>query len=397
MSEAGLRVTSDIRGDLGGLPKGIDGAAYRIVQEALTNALKHARPSEVKVCVSRSGDLLRLEVRSDCGLVAHRRRRGQGRGQVRLILESQPDIEVVGEATDGQQALSLAWREGPQVLLMDVRMPRMNGIEATRAVVAEAPSTMVLVLTTFDIDEYVYEALRDGATGFLLKEGAPEQLIAAVRMAASGDVLLAPSRTRHVIEEHLRKNPEAARLVNGLTPREAEVLRLVARGLSNQDIANRLLVSEATVRTHVGHLLSKLELTSRVQAVVVAYESGLLTPATPEPQPADHPRVGATWRSDVPCATRLLSACQAIQAPAPRSSAEPTQDTTGVISRARGSPMARSTADQRAMPARQVETPVATAPMSATLLAAYSQALMLAGKSSSSWFKSEPTSWCPLR
>src|SRR5579859_1728973 len=197
---------------------------------------------------------------------------------LRMILESQPDIEVIGEAADGQQALSLARREKPQVLLMDVRMPRMNGIEATRAVVAQAPSTRVLVLTTFDVDEYVYEALRAGATGFLLKEGPPEQLIAAVRMAASGDLLLAPSRTRRVIEQHLRKSPEAASRVNMLTAREADVLRLVARGLSNAEIAAQLKVTEATVRTHVGHVLSKLEVTSRVQAVVLAYESGMVTP-----------------------------------------------------------------------------------------------------------------------
>ncbi len=203
------------------------------------------------------------------------------RAGLRMILESQPDIEVVGEAGDGQQALSIARREKPEVLLMDVRMPRMNGIEATRALVVEAPATRVLVLTTFDVDEYVYEALRAGAIGFLLKESAPEQLVAAVRMAASGDVLLVPSRTRRVIEEHLRKNPDAARLVNTLTAREADVMRLVARGLSNQEIADRLSIGEATVRTHVGHLLSKLELTSRVQAVVVAYESGLVTPAKP--------------------------------------------------------------------------------------------------------------------
>jgi DNA-binding NarL/FixJ family response regulator len=200
------------------------------------------------------------------------------RAGLRMILESQPDIDVAGEAADGQQALELARRERPQVLLMDVRMPRMNGIEATWAVMAEVPSTKVLVLTTFDVDEYVYEALRAGAIGFLLKEGPPEQLIAAVKMAACGDVLLAPTRTRHVIEAHLRKSPDAARLVNTLTAREADVLRLVARGLSNQEVAEKLHVSEATVRTHVGHVLSKLELTSRVQAVVLAYESGLVAP-----------------------------------------------------------------------------------------------------------------------
>jgi DNA-binding NarL/FixJ family response regulator len=197
----------------------------------------------------------------------------------RMILEAEADIDVVGEADDGDQAVFETKRLRPDVVLMDVRMPRLDGIEATRRV-RDATETRVLVLTTFDLDEYVYGALRAGASGFLLKDAPPEQLVDAIRVVAAGDALLAPSVTRRVVEEFARK--PAAGLppakLRELTPRELEVLRLVARGLSNAEIAAQLVVSDTTVKTHVAHLLQKLDLRDRIQAVVFAYESGVVEP-----------------------------------------------------------------------------------------------------------------------
>jgi len=201
----------------------------------------------------------------------------------RMILEAEPDLEVVGEAADGQEAVAQARRLSPDVVLMDVRMPEMDGIEATRRVLeAESAAAKVVMLTTFDMDEYVYEALRAGASGFLLKDVPPEQLVAGIRAVASGDALLAPSVTRRVIEEFVRRPPESVReapeRLSELTARELEVLKLIARGLSNAEIAQELYVSETTVKTHVAHVLMKLQLRDRVQAVVLAYESGLVQP-----------------------------------------------------------------------------------------------------------------------
>ena len=196
-----------------------------------------------------------------------------------------PDLELVGEASTGEQAIALARTRHPDVLLMDVRMPVLDGIEATRRIVADpaTASVRVLVLTTFDLDEYVYEALRAGASGFLLKDSPRADLIAAVRAAAAGNALLAPTVTRRLIEAFARRPPEAApspaRLAS-LTAREREVLVLLARGGSNTEIAAALFVSEATVKTHVGNLLAKLGLRDRVQAVVTAYESGLVRPGS---------------------------------------------------------------------------------------------------------------------
>ncbi|HSH83182.1 MAG TPA: response regulator transcription factor [Herpetosiphonaceae bacterium] len=199
----------------------------------------------------------------------------------RVILNSEPDIEVVGEARDGREAVEVTQLRNPDVVLMDIRMPHMNGLEATRRIVTD-PHTgpRVLILTTFDLDEYVYEALRSGASGFLLKDDPAEQLITAVRVVARGDALLAPQITRRLIAEFARHQPPAHKPegLKALTEREMEVLKLVARGNTNAEIARELYVSETTIRTHVGHLLSKLGLRDRVQAVVLAYETGLVRP-----------------------------------------------------------------------------------------------------------------------
>jgi DNA-binding NarL/FixJ family response regulator len=203
------------------------------------------------------------------------------RGGFRMILESQPDLEVVGEAGDGNEAIALAREHGPDVVLMDIRMPELDGLEATRRLLAEEGAPRVLMLTTFDENEYVYEAMKAGASGFLLKELKPEQLAEAIRVAAAGDALLAPSITRRLIEEFVSRPPPGAgppAALSDLTERELEVLKLIARGLSNAEIAAELFLSEATVKTHVTHVLTKLGLRDRVQAVVLAYESGLVTP-----------------------------------------------------------------------------------------------------------------------
>ena len=197
------------------------------------------------------------------------------------ILDSQDDIEVAGEAADGQQALTLARDLRPDVVLMDIRMPGVNGIEATRILLSHDNGPKVLMLTTFDLDEYLYEAMRAGASGFLLKDVPRDQLINAVRTVARGDALLAPALVRRLVEEFIRRPPPGSRVppqMEELSARELDVLKLVARGLSNAEIATSPFLSEATVRTHLGHIFSKLHLRDRVQAVVLAYESGLVTP-----------------------------------------------------------------------------------------------------------------------
>jgi DNA-binding NarL/FixJ family response regulator len=205
------------------------------------------------------------------------------RAGFRMILEAEEDMEVVGEAADGREAVAEARRLRPDVVLMDVRMPDVDGIDATRRLLGDDGSdAKVVMLTTFDMDEYVYDALRAGASGFLLKDVPPEQLVAGIRAVASGDALLAPSVTRRVIEEFVRRPPDSMRAappeLAELTARELEVLKLMARGLANAEIAMELFVSETTVKTHVAHVLMKLKLRDRVQAVVFAYESGLVLP-----------------------------------------------------------------------------------------------------------------------
>jgi DNA-binding NarL/FixJ family response regulator len=220
--------------------------------------------------VTRSGDIGVLVV-DDQAMV---------REGFSALLDAQPGLHVVGEAGDGVAAVELAAATTPDVVLMDVRMPRMDGLEATRRILAAVPACRVVVLTTFDIDDYVYEALRSGASGFVLKDAPAADLVRAVEVVAAGEALLAPTVTRRLIAD-VAARPTVARAAPSrfevLTPREREVLVEVARGLSNAEIAARLVLAEETVKTHVGHILAKLSLRDRVQAVVLAYETGLMT------------------------------------------------------------------------------------------------------------------------
>jgi DNA-binding NarL/FixJ family response regulator len=203
------------------------------------------------------------------------------RGGFRMILDAQKDIEVVEEAGDGREAIERARDLDPDVVLMDIRMPELDGLEATRRLLAGDGGPRVLILTTFDADEYVYEAMKAGASGFLLKDVQPEQLAEAVRVVATGDALLAPAITRRLVEQFVRRPPPGSTKppeLAELTERELDVLMLLARGLSNAEIAAALVLTEATVKTHVTHILTKLGLRDRVQAVVLAYESGLVQP-----------------------------------------------------------------------------------------------------------------------
>jgi DNA-binding NarL/FixJ family response regulator len=201
---------------------------------------------------------------------------------LRKILETEAETTVVGEASDGAEAVAEARRLRPDIVLMDIRMPVLDGIEATRRITNDRPATRVLMLTTFGLDSYVYEALRAGASGFMLKDAPPEEIAAAVRIVASGEALLAPAVTRAVIEEFARQLPAAPPstppALAELTPREREVLDLLARGLSNPEICERLVISEATAKTHVARILQKLALRDRIQTVIYAYEHGLVTP-----------------------------------------------------------------------------------------------------------------------
>jgi len=210
------------------------------------------------------------------------------------LLAAQPDLQVVGEAADGMEAVAAARDLRPDVVLMDVRMPNLDGLEATRRITEAGRESKVLILTTFDIDDYVYAALRGGASGFLLKDAPPADLITAVRVVAAGDALLAPSVTRRLIEEFATRRPvderEALRL-NALTAREVDVLRLVASGLANAEIAEELTIAEETVKSHVGRIFAKLGLRDRAQAVVLAYESGLVVPGNPPSGARRSPRL----------------------------------------------------------------------------------------------------------
>jgi DNA-binding NarL/FixJ family response regulator len=204
----------------------------------------------------------------------------------RMVIDSQPDLTVVAEAGDGAEAIAAVARHEPAVVLMDVRMPVMDGVEATRRIVDSGATTRIIILTTFDLDEYVYAALRAGASGFLLKDAQPGELLSAVRAVCAGEAVVAPRVTRRLLESYAHRlptsgatDPAARERLGQLTARELEVLDLVARGLSNAEIAGRFVLSEATVKTHVGRILAKLELRDRVQIVVFAYENGLISPS----------------------------------------------------------------------------------------------------------------------
>jgi len=204
----------------------------------------------------------------------------------RMVIDTQPDMSIVGEAANGHEAVAAAERLGPDVVLMDVRMPEMDGVEATRLIVESRSSVRIIILTTFDLDEYVYAALRAGASGFLLKDTPPADLLSGIRAVASGDAVVAPSVTRRLLSTYAHRLPAPGapdhaqhERLTLLTAREHEVLLLLASSLSNAEIAQRLVLSEATVKSHVGHILSKLGLRDRVQIVVFAYETGLITPS----------------------------------------------------------------------------------------------------------------------
>ena len=223
----------------------------------------------------RRGRMIRVLVADDQTLV---------RESFAVLLDLEPDIEVVGQASDGGQAVAVARRLHPDVVLMDIRMPNLDGVEATRRLVADPAAPRVLILTTFDTDEYLYDAMKAGASGFLLKDVRRGQLAEAVRTVVAGEALVAPQLTRRLIENFCRRRPRGGTppaALERLTPRELEVLRFVARGFTNADIAATLVVGETTVKTHVGHILTKLGLSDRAQAVVLAYESGFVVAGEP--------------------------------------------------------------------------------------------------------------------
>ena len=330
IGRAGLPVELHLDGERFPLPPGIDLSAYRIVQEGLTNALKHARASHAEVTVRYAPDEVGIEVRDDGSGATpstprprprtdrhprarqtlrrrddrrHDKRRrvhaqhpppthprpvmtirvliaddqSMVRAGFRMLLAGEQDMEVVAEASNGLEAVAKAARFDPTVILMDIRMPELDGLQATRRILATDNTARILILTTFGLDEYIYEALSAGASGFVLKDDPPEQLIEAVRTVAAGDALLSPAITKRVINQFTRiPRHEPPKELDELTAREQDLLRLIARGLSNAEIGAELYISETTVKTHVTHILQKLGLRDRVQVVVLAYQTGLV-------------------------------------------------------------------------------------------------------------------------
>jgi DNA-binding NarL/FixJ family response regulator len=248
-------------------PSGFNGYAAAVSRAPPQRRLRRARAA--------AGPMTSVLIADDQALV---------RVGLRKILETEPETTVVGEAGDGEDAVTQARHLRPDVVLMDIRMPVLDGIEATRRIVGDRAATRVLILTTFGLDNYVYDALHAGASGFMLKDAPPEEIAAAVRIVASGEALLAPAVTRAVIEEFAKRSPAPPstppRVVQELTARERQVLDLLVRGLSNPEICQRLVISEATAKTHVAHILQKLHLRDRVQAVIYAYETGLVAPGS---------------------------------------------------------------------------------------------------------------------
>ena len=307
------------------MPTGVDLSAYRVVQEALTNTLRHAEATRADVSLRYSDGELDVDVRDDgagtgngggsgrgligmrervtafggsleTGPAEHRRLPRIGeipavtrvlvvddqplvRSGFRMVLEERADLELVGEAADGVEALELARELDPDVILMDVRMPNLDGVEATRQLVESGTRARILVLTTFDLDEYVYAAIRAGASGFLLKDVEPAELVDAIRVVAAGNSLFGPAATERLVARFAQQpSPDAGRTLDELTDREKEILTLLASGLSNAELAEKLFLSETTVKTHVSAILRKLRVRDRVQAVIAAYDAGLVSP-----------------------------------------------------------------------------------------------------------------------
>ncbi|HEX3189213.1 MAG TPA: hybrid sensor histidine kinase/response regulator transcription factor [Streptosporangiaceae bacterium] len=299
VGRAGLPVRLHVGSDPLDLPRGIDISAYRIVQEGLTNVLKHAHATQAEVALDYAPDQLRIEVSDNGHGAASSDSRGHGligiHERVKLyggemttattngggFSLTEPDIEVAAEARNGLEAVAKAARFKPTVILMDLRMPELDGLEATRRIIAADNTARILILTTFGLDEYVYEALCAGANGFVLKDDPPEQLIAAVHTVAAGDALLSPAFTKRVIRQFTRiPRPAPPKELDELTAREHDILLLIARGLSNSEIGQQLYISETTVKTHVTHILAKLGLRDRVQAVILAYQARLFEKRT---------------------------------------------------------------------------------------------------------------------
>ena len=410
---AGRPVTTHVEGEEKNLPADVDRAAYRIVQEALTNAVRHGSgsaeivvhygPSALEVSVTNAlrppddkvpllemlpangylqgGGRSRHRGHARAGKPARRDARGPGRGRhvrragaaalqgragmtpavrvllvddddlmragLRAVLSSDETVEVVGEATDGLHAVERIGALDPDVVLMDVRMPRLDGISATRQILAAAPSVKVLVLTTFEEDDYIFGSLSAGASGFLLKRTSPEELIAAIHTVAGGEALLSPSVTRRVDRpdgDRLEVGEPPSERLEELTPRERDVLELVALGLSNREIAERLVIEQSTVKTHVKRILMKLDLRDRIHVVIFGYESGLIRPGGERRLGAGEPEVTQSVRAASAATSSAIAGAVVARADTPsfgRSARRATMPTPIAVSAASQSSQSR--------------------------------------------------------